>query len=139
MTSTMAIGACLLAGGALLGLGVTRLVTHLPRAVAASRSGQRVVPSLVPAAAALRLGLAGVALVVLGFGWLAEVSWLGNFAIVFGLEELYETTAVVGLLRWAERHPAAAAAPLSATPARACEARALPGAWPSPWRTARWV
>lgn len=141
MTSPIAIVVLLLAGGALLGLGITRLATHLPRAVAASRAGHRVVASLVPAAAALRLGLAGVALVVLGFGWLAEVSWLGNFAIVFGLEELYETTAVVGLLRWAERHPAAApaTAPLSASPVPASAARALPGPWPAAWRTARWV
>lgn len=139
VTSAIVLSLC--AGGALAGLGVTRLVQHLPRALAASRAGQRVVASVVPAAEALRLGLAGVALIVLGFGWLADVSWLGNFAIVFGLEELYETTAVVGLLRWAERHPAAApsTAPLSATPARACEVRALAGAWPPPWRTARWV
>lgn len=136
---TITIGSCLLVGGVLLGLGLARLVTHLPRAAAASRSGQRIVPSLIPAASALRLGLAGVALVVLGLGWLAEVSWLRNFAIVFGLEELYETTAVVGLLRWAERQPSAAPALLSAMPARAFAARALPGAWPSPWRTARWV
>lgn len=147
MTSAIAIGASLFAGGALLGLGLTRLVAHLPRAVAASRSGSGIVPSLIPAAAALRLALAGIALVVLGLGWLAEVSWLGNLALVFGLEELYETTMVVGCLRWAERQGAQAAvasaprfAALSRVPSGAASASALPAAWTAgAWRTARWV
>jgi hypothetical protein len=51
------------------------------------------------------LGLVGVAL-----GWLHDLDWLITLSIVFGLEELYEGTAIVGALRRAERSELRAAA-----------------------------
>jgi hypothetical protein len=137
------------AGAVLFALGLTRLVTGLLRAVAVSRSGAGIVPSLIGPAAALRLGLAGIALIVLGFAWLSQTSWLVTFAAVFGLEELYETSAVLGLLRWAERHggPFSAAAPIGGSPrlTKAAAVGSVPCAgapWVASWegwRTRAWL
>lgn len=99
---TLTLVTVLIVGAVLLGLGLTRLVIGFPRFVAASRDGRGALASGVPLAKALRLALAGLALIALGLGWLFEAPAIVTLAWVFGLEELYETSAVLGLLRWGE-------------------------------------
>lgn len=41
---------------------------------------------------ALRLLLAGTALVALGAGWAWQIGWLAILALIFGAEEAFETT-----------------------------------------------
>jgi len=50
----------------------------------------------------LRLLLSGLALVGLGFGVMYEVRWLVLASIAFGLEELYEVSMALGVVRYAE-------------------------------------
>ncbi len=90
-------------GAAVLGVGLARLWIRLPACFQASRTGRDAVLTLIPAASALRAVLGGLALVFLGFGRLYGLSWMVAFAMVFGLEELYETSAVLGILRWSRR------------------------------------
>ena len=101
----------------LLALGTHRIVAEFPSAVAAHREGRGLIARLVPMARGLRLVLVGVSLIGLGAGLALERSWLVTLSLVVGLEELYETTAVLGILRWAERRgwpetPAPRAAPM---------------------------
>ncbi len=129
---TLAAVTVLIVGGALFGLGLTRLVVAFPRFVAANRDGRGALASGVPLAAALRLALAGLALVALGLGWLFEAPAIVTLAWVFGLEELYETSAVLGLLRWGERNAWSNASAVALTPVSypvICGAFSLPRGW----------
>ncbi len=99
----VAMLAALTAGAILAGIGSTRLVVGFPTFVAASRAGHDTLARAIPLVAALRFALAGLALIGLGMGGIFAAPWIVTLALVFGLEELYETTAVLGILRWAQR------------------------------------
>jgi len=88
-------------GGALLVgvLSTWRTVVHFRRATATSdethEGGLARVRHLT---LALRAGLLGLSAVALVSGWLTDSDTLVGLALVIGLEELYETTIVLGIL-----------------------------------------
>ncbi len=47
----------------------------------------------------LRTGLAGLSLVGIGAGWLGHIESLLFLSLIFGCEELYETSVVIAVLK----------------------------------------
>jgi len=52
---------------------------------------------------AFRFFVGGLGLVGVAMGWLHDLDWLVTLSLVFALEELYEGTAIVGIMKRAER------------------------------------
>lgn len=79
-------------GALLLTLGLRRGVDGFGRA-AVDRSG------VVDFVRGLRLMLLGLALIGLGAAWQWQLLWLFVLALVFGAEEMLETSTVIRVLR----------------------------------------
>jgi hypothetical protein len=87
----LAAGSALAMAGAVRAAGVLRRLEQEGEAIRLVR--------------AIRWLVSGIALAVLGAGKLWNHSGLIGFGIVFLLEELYETTMVLGVLKWERRAP----------------------------------
>jgi len=85
-TTLMTIGAALLVRGSRLGLGGLQPGANDPKHVITMVRG-------------IRMSIIGLALLGLGGAWEWHLSWLLVLALVFGGEELLETSVVLSVLR----------------------------------------
>jgi len=86
------------------GLALWRTGVHLHRLFTMDRDADHTgVVQVRHLALALRAALLGGSLAALLSGWIVDSDTLVGLALVIGLEELYETTMVLGLLEMAAR------------------------------------
>ena len=90
---------------ALFTLCVFGVIVQVRRMLAAGDVREELRP-LMHAVRALRFVLVGLGALGMGLGWVLDAPVLVGLALVFGLEELYETVMIDAVLRYEERRRA---------------------------------